>query len=1225
MPLKRSSAVGAALALGSGALVVPASPAAAEESPPSPRAEHRVTLITGDVVTVQEAAAGKRTATVRPGKGREGVRFYTSEVDGKFAITPSDMVPYLAKNLIDKRLFAVGDLIEQGYDDASTQELPLILSYGEGVKAANTGEGVPLSSVNARAVRPKKNALPVLWDTAPGVRSAAEPKLRDGLAKVWLDGKVRASLEHSVPQVGAPEAWKSGFDGKGVKVAVLDSGIDRDHPDLRGKVTDERNFTTAQSATDRLGHGTHVASTIAGQGTGTPARKGVAPGAELVNGKVLNDSGQGSESEVLAGMEWAAREARADVINMSLGGSATDGTDPLSVAVDTLTAETGTLFVIAAGNEGTDYSVGSPGAATSALTVGAVDRNDALAEFSSRGPRLDYAPKPDMSAPGVDIAAARAEGTTMGTPIDELYTRASGTSMATPHVAGAAAILAQRHPEWTGGQLKNGLMSTTKTIDGQTAYEQGSGRLDVARAAAQSVTATGVVHLGVRQSDETTPAEETVAYTNTGQAPVTLKLAATLDNLDGDAPPQDAVTISGSEVTVAAGASAEVKVSIDYAKLKDGRHTGHLTATTADGAEAAHTTLSLVKMPPMASVHFKGIGPDGRPARVPVIALHGKDPNFDVLDYILNEDEGKTRQVPQGTYFALAFMGDNPAESPVYDFLMIPEFEVTGDTELVFDARKAVPIQIKTPRPVVGDGITTYFAHRTFDKRTISWGGMHFPSTEGLAVMPTKPVANGTFEFSSRWQLAAPKLTGRLSGSRETLVFRPGGGSPEFSGRRRWQLVDGGPAGGTGVGTIDVRGKAVVLTSTEFGDWEARLEEFAKAGAAAVVVAGPKDEPMWQGWHPKGYRDPLPVLLAKHTPGQALVAQARRGGVLDLQADFVSPYLYDIMQVSPGRIPDRIVHVVNDRNTARVETNYQESGGFGWGKEQRFGWRPWQVYDLGGQMETQRDVKTGLRRAEYVSSGDTQWQHVVQHMYTWESMSRLRGGLTAAPRSYRHGEKVAETWFGPVVRPAIPADVKDLAPTRTGDELSVYVPEFVDTDGHFGYAGGSGDEDTTAARFLRNGELVEERADLWGRFPATPEAAEYRMELSTTRNSEEWRWATATETAWTFRSARAEGTRPLPLPGVDYEVPADLNGEVPRWWPVRIGFTARGANRLTAELSYDDGKSWRRLPLIPGGHGRHVALVAHQPTGTGVSLRVTATGPDGAKFEQTIKRAYGVK
>ncbi|WP_158578567.1 S8 family peptidase [Spongiactinospora rosea] len=1190
-----------------------------------PRAEHRVTLITGDVVTVQEAAAGKRTATVRPGKGREGVRFYTSDVDGKFSITPSDMVPYLAGNLIDKRLFAVGDLIEQGYDDASTQELPLILSYGKGVRAADAGEGVPLSSVNARAVRPRKNALPVLWDTAPGVRSAAEPKLRDGLAKVWLDGKVRASLEHSVPQIGAPEAWKSGFDGKGVKVAVLDTGIDRNHQDLRGKVTDERNFTTAQSATDRLGHGTHVAATIAGQGVGAPARKGVAPGAELVNGKVLNDSGQGSESEVLAGMEWAAREAKADVINLSLGGGATDGTDPLSVAVDTLSAETGALFVIAAGNEGGDYTVGSPGAATSALTVAAVDRNDALAEFSSRGPRLDYAPKPDISAPGVDIAAARAEGTTMGTPIDELYTRASGTSMATPHVAGAAAILAQRHPDWTGGQLKNGLMSTTKTIDGQTAYEQGSGRVDLARAARQNVTATGVAYLGVRESDETAPAEETVTYTNTGQAPVTLKLTATLDNLDGDAPPPDAVTISAPEVTVPPGANAEVKVSIDYARLKDGRHAGHLTAATADGAEAAHTTLSVVKMPPMRSVHVKGIGVDGKPTRVPVFALHGKDPNFDVMDYILNENEGKTRQVPKGTYFALAFMGDDPAESPVYNFLMIPEFEVTDDTELVFDARKAVPIQIKTPRPVVGDGITTFFAHRAYDRRTISWGGMFFPSTEGLAVMPTEPVANGTFEFASRWQLAAPKLTGRLTGSRETLVFRPGGGSPEYYGRKRWQLVDGGPAGDAAPGRASVRGKAVVLTSTEFGDWEAGLEEFAKAGAAAVIVAGPKGEPMWQGWHPKGYRDPLPVLLAKHTPGQALVAQARKGGVLDLQADFVSPYLYDIMQVSPGRIPDRIVHVVNDRNTARVDTRYQESGGFGWGKEQRFGWRPWQVYDLGGQMETQRDVKTGLRRAEYVSSGDTQWQHVVQHMYTWESMSRLRGGITAAPRSYRPGEKVAETWFGPVVRPAIPADVKELAPTRTGDELSVYVPEFMDADGHFGYAGGSGDQDTTAARFFRDGKLVEERADLWGRFPATPEKAEYRMELSTTRTAEEWRWATATETAWTFRSARGEGTRPLPLPGVEYDVPADLNGEVPRWWPVPIGFTARGANRLTAELSYDDGKTWRRLPLIPGGHGRHVALVAHQPTGAGVSLRVTATGADGAKFEQTINRAYGVK
>src|SRR4029453_8028919 len=158
---------------------------------------------------------------------------------------------------------------------------------------------------------------------------------------------------------------------------------------------------------------------------------------------------------IIAGMEWATAQG-AKVVSMSLGGDPTDGTDPMSAAVNELSAASGALFVIAAGNSGAAHPVGAPGAADAALTVGAVDRADVLADFSSRGPRVgDEGLKPEITAPGVGIVAARAAGTFMGEPVDELYTAANGTSMATPHVAGAAAIIAQQHPGWTGAQIKN--------------------------------------------------------------------------------------------------------------------------------------------------------------------------------------------------------------------------------------------------------------------------------------------------------------------------------------------------------------------------------------------------------------------------------------------------------------------------------------------------------------------------------------------------------------------------------------------------------------------------------------------------------------------------------------------------------------------------------------------------------------------------------------------------
>ena len=158
----------------------------------------------------------------------------------------------------------------------------------------------------------------------------------------------------------------------------------------------------------------------------------------------------------------------------------------MAQAVETLTQQHGTLFVAAAGNDGPSQgTVNSPAAAPSALAVGAVDAEDALADFSSRGPVVgSRALKPEIVAPGVDIIAARAAGTTMGEPIDAHYTRASGTSMATPHVAGAAAVLAQVHPDWDAAKLKAALVGAADPATGGDPYEVGAGRLNLAKAMA---------------------------------------------------------------------------------------------------------------------------------------------------------------------------------------------------------------------------------------------------------------------------------------------------------------------------------------------------------------------------------------------------------------------------------------------------------------------------------------------------------------------------------------------------------------------------------------------------------------------------------------------------------------------------------------------------------------------------------------------------------------------
>ncbi|WP_314622976.1 S8 family peptidase, partial [Streptomyces stackebrandtii] len=157
-------------------------------------------------------------------------------------------------------------------------------------------------------------------------------------------------------------AWESGYDGTGVKIAVLDTGVDKTHDDLRTQVVGEKNFSASPDAVDRVGHGTHVASIAVGTGAKSGGTyKGVAPGAKVISGKVLDDDGYGDDSAVIAGMEWAAAEG-ADVVNLSLGSGDTPGIDPVEATVNKLTAEKGILFAVAAGNDGRfgAETVGSP-------------------------------------------------------------------------------------------------------------------------------------------------------------------------------------------------------------------------------------------------------------------------------------------------------------------------------------------------------------------------------------------------------------------------------------------------------------------------------------------------------------------------------------------------------------------------------------------------------------------------------------------------------------------------------------------------------------------------------------------------------------------------------------------------------------------------------------------------------------------------------------------------
>ncbi|MFE9098691.1 S8 family serine peptidase [Streptomyces sp. NPDC007264] len=698
-------ATAAAVALAAG-MTSPAS--ARPETGPSKAAaaftaKHRVTLITGDRVVLDSKG---HVVGLERAKGRENVPVQLRKAHGHTYVVPADAAGMIAGGKLDRRLFDVTELDAARTRKDQKNGLKVIVGYkgaASTAKADVRDAGTlrrTLKSLNADAVQTPQRDTAELWKAVTDGGAAAS-----GVAHVWLDGTRKASLDKSVPQIGAPQAWAAGYDGKGVKIAVLDTGVDADHPDLKGQVIEARNFSTATTADDKVGHGTHVASIAAGTGAKSNGKyKGVAPGAKILSGKVLDDDGYGDDSGILAGMEWAAQQG-ADIVNLSLGGSDTPETDPLEAEVDKLSEQKGILFAVAAGNSGEfgDRTVGSPGSAADALTVGAVDDHDRLASFSSRGPGLDGAIKPDVTAPGVDITAAAAPGSLIDREAGENppgYLTISGTSMATPHVAGAAAILKQEHPTWSFAELKSVLTGSAKG-GAYTPFQQGSGRIAVDRAIKQTVLADpSSVNFGTAQWPHTDdkPVTEQLTYHNTGTADVTLTLSVTATDPEGRAAPSGFFTLGASKLTVPAGGTASVPFTVDTRPGggTDGAYSAYVTATgggqsvrTAAAvqreAESYDVTLTYVNRDGQSPVHFTDLMP-----------FMGAEAGRDYFSQ--SSATTVTLRVPKGTYLldSVSLKDPNSTEDGI-DWLVRPTLSVTKDTSVTLDLTTTRPADITVP------------------------------------------------------------------------------------------------------------------------------------------------------------------------------------------------------------------------------------------------------------------------------------------------------------------------------------------------------------------------------------------------------------------------------------------------------------------------------------------------------------------------------------------------
>ena len=326
------------------------------------------------------------------------------------------------------------------------------------------------------------------YDSINGVAismpNGAIDKLKElkNVKSIEKDIMFHATLDRATAIMGAPQVWDMGYTGKGVKVALVDTGIDTSHPDLKGKVVEWKDFVNGKDKPyDDYGHGTHCAGIIGGTGKASDGKyKGVAPDVQFIGVKVLNDKGAGDLATIIKGIDYAAN-SDANIISMSLGSE--QHSDAVCDAVNHA-VQKGKIVVVAAGNSGPDSgTIGCPSDDPYVITVGATDKTDKIASFSSRGPCNDGCQKPDVCAPGVNIISCRAYGTNEKKAIDTYYLAESGTSMATPMVSGCCAIMVQKDPNMTLKQAKSILEKTARQLGSKVPNANyGYGRVSIKNA-----------------------------------------------------------------------------------------------------------------------------------------------------------------------------------------------------------------------------------------------------------------------------------------------------------------------------------------------------------------------------------------------------------------------------------------------------------------------------------------------------------------------------------------------------------------------------------------------------------------------------------------------------------------------------------------------------------------------------------------------------------------------
>jgi hypothetical protein len=1209
-----------------------------------------VTLVTGDVVLVSGAGTDHASATLLPRPDGTVPVAEIRRVGRAIYVLPAEAAGVIAGGRVDEELFNVTGLVTQGYDDASTQTLPVIASYSGKVNLAKAApatprgadRGVTMRSIKAVAFQADKAKARSFWADVTSRSSAAGAQLQ----KLWLDSMVSATLDQSTAQVNAPQAWAAGLTGSGTEVAVLDTGADAGHPDLAGRIVASQDFTGSAGGalSDLNGHGTHTASTVGGSGAASDgAERGVAPDTQLLIGKVLNDSGAGSTSGIVAGMEWAVEQG-ADVISMSLGNSGAPGdcTDPMAAAAQQLSTSSTSLFVIAAGNAGPgNNTVSTPGCAPAALTVGAVDSADAPAWFSSRGPAAyTHTLKPEIAAPGVAISAARSGGRGA-----DAYVSMSGTSMATPHVAGAAAVLKQAHPGWTGAQLKAALVSSADSAIPGDVRESGGGRLDVAAATTQEVTAP-VVQTGSFPWPHTSAQATTVQvpYTNHTDTAQTLSLSvAGVTGDDGSALKISPVTVGASTITIPAGETVSLPIQVNPAvKLSAAQYgdiTGRIVATGTNAHVTVSTPFALYDAPQTVNLTVRMVDRLGKPASG---ASSLDVVNIDSTKGQRSYNNGASEQVipvRPGTYLVSGFvltpdaLGDRPVlDSVTYEAR--PQLEIKADTTLVLDARTAHRLDVKTDRTSEA-GTTVLAFERTWQDLWTHSGQLVVGSsvTGAYADIQGNP-KEGSWEFGLWQRRMAPAVQWMSVGDVSLHPTAPSLTSAGLDGVGTAPLVDAG-AGTTADLTADrVGGKVALVRLASASDnlTSSMVSSARSAGAKALLLYRPDAG----RWAPSmGFTaTAVAAYSLPQAEGQALKAAlaAAPDGELSLswQATARSPFAYNLGFTESTPLTDDKTFVVHDDKLGRTEATYHAMGLDTAFLDYVAATRP-SGLSIGVANFTGLPVP-GQRTELYTDDGSVWRQSVMSSFPFGEQMVNER-------RSYPAGSVREETWHDGVIAPTSIHDQdgkEQLTAERQGG-LMGFAPEmWGDSYGHVAVPGGFGDLGRMV--FKRNGEVIGTSAYPFGVVEVPAEDSLYEVSLMQEKIGQPSRVflrSTQISTTWTFRSHLEPDvfSRALPLifPRVDLPedgmktLAANGNQQLGLRLTGHAGYAPGAITEAKVATSYDGGATWTDAVVAQSG-GQWTATVDHTgASGKPVALRLELTDSQGNKVTQVVQAAYAIR